>query len=52
MAIPIGELKRWLNTLEDTDAIGIDEGGLTLLSVDDPDAYLEIGGMPEGNEGD
>jgi hypothetical protein len=46
------ELLRWVNTLDDQSGIGIDEGGLCLREVlpDDTtgEAYMEIGGIPEG----
>jgi len=45
--IAVSELKRWLDTLEFDDFVGIDETGLTLRSVEDEDAYLEIGGLLE-----
>jgi hypothetical protein len=44
--ITVKELKRWLDTLEDDDSVSIDEGGISLLSDQQPDAYLEVGGEP------
>jgi hypothetical protein len=41
------EVQRWLETLSRFDEVGVDEGGLTLRSLLQPKAYLEIGGMPE-----
>jgi hypothetical protein len=43
------ELQAWLNTLDDDDCIGIDDGGLSLVVLDS-NAYYEIGGMPEKEE--
>ena len=42
----VDEIKRWLDTLPPNDSVGVDEGGLQLVSHQDPDAWLEIGGMP------
>lgn len=50
--IHIQELKRWLNTLPPEAGISIDDGGLTLVCDEDPDAYLEVGGIPEIEEED
>jgi hypothetical protein len=49
--ITVKELKRWLNTLPKNDSVGIDEGGLQLVSLKRPDAYYEIGGYA-GEEDD
>jgi hypothetical protein len=38
-------VRLWLDTLADDDAVFIDDGGLTLRSEKEPDAYLEIGGQ-------
>lgn len=57
MSIPVSELRRWLETIpneasiEDikrTILIGINEGGLTLQVVGNDQTYLEVGGLPEG----
>jgi hypothetical protein len=45
--IQVSKLKMWLATLAENDYVGIDEGGLTLYSVEEPQAYVEIGGLPE-----
>jgi hypothetical protein len=37
----------WLETLPENCGISIDDGGLTLVCDADPDAYLEVGGIPE-----
>ena len=51
--IVVSELKRWLDTLSPTDAVGVDEGGLALVSCDDPEVYLEVGGyLAEADKGD
>lgn len=50
MTMTAREIKAWLNTLDDTDDVGIDDGGLTLRVIQDPFPYLEIGGMPEQTE--
>lgn len=51
MAENVKELQRWLKTLRPTDLVGIDEGGLTLIVLDnggiETGAYYEIGGLPE-----
>lgn len=52
MAASVSEIVEWLKTLHPDDEVGIDDGGLALRSMNEPDAYLEIGGMPEDFEGD
>jgi hypothetical protein len=50
MAISVKELIAWLQTLDETDLVGlvgVDDGGLTLQSADDPDAYCEVGGAAD-----
>lgn len=47
MAISVTDLIHWLNSLPINASVGVDDGGLTLKSPEDPDAYLEIGGIPE-----
>lgn len=48
MAMTVGEVKEWLNSLDDDDLVGIDDGGLALVSVNNPeDIFIEIGGVPE-----
>ena len=47
MSIKAEELKQWINSLPSGTSIGIDEGGLTLQVVGNPEVYLEIGGLPE-----
>ena len=48
MSASVEEIKRWLDTLEAGQQVGVDDGGLCLRVVDDPGPYYEIGGMPEG----
>jgi hypothetical protein len=48
--IAVKELKRWLNTLPEGDAVGIDEGGLQLVSLLQPDVYNEVGGYVSKEE--
>jgi hypothetical protein len=40
-------LMEWLETLPEDSAISIDDGGLELVCDLEPDAYLEVGGVPE-----
>lgn len=50
MALKAIEIIDWLNSLDEDDEVGIDEGGLMLVAVSDPATYLEVGGMPEESE--
>jgi len=50
MAMTVREIKEWLNTLQDDDLVGIDDGGLCLEVAEDPGTYCEIGGLPEEEE--
>lgn len=43
------ELQAWLNNLPPNDVIGIDDGGLALVSMH-YGAHLEVGGIPEPSE--
>ena len=47
MTMEVREIKEWLDTLSDDDVVGIDDGGLCLQVVGDPEPYLEVGGMPD-----
>ena len=47
MAIAIEDLKRWLDTLPKRGTVAIDEGGLTIVCVEEKDAYIEVGGDPD-----
>lgn len=52
--LDIPEIIRWLQTLDHDSAVGVDEGGLTLVEISTPkdkpmrrtEAYLNIGGIP------
>jgi len=47
MSINVKDVIKWLQTLSADDAIYIDEGGLSLVSENDGEAYLEVGGQSE-----
>lgn len=47
MAMSKQDILNWINTIPDNSEIGIDEGGLTLQVINDPEVYLEVGGIPE-----
>jgi hypothetical protein len=52
MAATKAELADWLGSFEDEDLIAVDEGGLALVLVgQENEAYFEIGGIPEDEEG-
>lgn len=48
--IDIKELKRWLATLNPEGFVAVDDGGLTLVELNEhlneTGAYLEVGGIP------
>ncbi len=48
------EIERWLGTLPDGAGVAIDEGGLSLIEVNDDgstgEAYLEVGLTPDEAE--
>ena len=46
------EISAWLGTLPAGAQVGVDDGGLCLRVDCDPEAYLEIGGMPVEDEED
>ena len=50
MAMFVDEIRRWLDTLDDGDVVGIDDGGLCLTVVGDEESYIEIGGIPEDED--
>ena len=55
MSVSVFELKRWLDTLAEDTEVGVDEGGLTLVTTETADGtscYLEIGGMSDDDESD
>ena len=43
----VREVTDWLNTMSDLNHVAIDDGGLSLVMVEDPAIYIEIGGIPE-----
>lgn len=49
MAMTKGEIRSWLDSISDDDEelISIDDGGLTLVCVNAPSIYIEVGGIPE-----
>ena len=49
MSITKQELQDWLATLPEGAEVAVDEGGLTLVEVGQ-DAYVEVGGIPDGEE--
>jgi hypothetical protein len=42
----VQEVKDWLNTLPPNHRVAVDDGGLTLICLEDVHPYLELGGMP------
>jgi len=50
MAMKRSAIQKWISTLPGDPEIGVDEGGLCLRVVGDPDPYLEIGGIPVEDE--
>jgi len=53
MAMSVRELKRWINTLDEDNAVAVDDGGLTLVELDEngeTGAYHEVGGIPLEDE--
>lgn len=51
MAERKSDIMAWLESLEGDPLIGIDDGGLSIETVDGL-AYYEIGGIPEDEERD
>jgi hypothetical protein len=47
MAMSKAEIQQWLDNLPEDVGVGINEDGLTLQVVNNPDLYLEVGGLPE-----
>ena len=45
----VREVKRWLDTLDPDECVGVDEGGLTLVN-ETGKAYLEVGGLPDPDD--
>lgn len=52
MAMMVKEIKDWLESLDNGDFVGINDGGLCLEAVGDRNIYLEIGGIPQDEEGE
>lgn len=50
MAENANVLRQWLDMLPEGCSVGIDDGGLTLVCVEDPEIYYEIGGISESDE--
>jgi hypothetical protein len=52
----VTELRRWVNTLEDEHYVGVDEGGLTLIVVNEEGVlqypYLELGMISDDADDD
>jgi hypothetical protein len=44
------DVRAWLDTLPEDAEVGIDDGGLC-LQMHGSTAYLEIGGLPEEDQG-
>jgi hypothetical protein len=42
----VQEIRDWLDSLAPTDQVAIDEGGLALILVDNPEVHIEVGGDP------
>ena len=45
MSMNVKDVIDWLQTLSADDAIYIDEGGLSLVSENDGEAHLDVGGQ-------
>jgi hypothetical protein len=56
MSIAVKELKAWVETLDEKNSVGVDDGGLTIVELTpegtETGAYLEIGGVPGSVFGD
>ncbi len=55
MATTVKELREWLEDVDESRRVAVDDGGLTLVLIDkDADRedwdYFEIGGIPEEDE--
>jgi hypothetical protein len=50
----VTQVREWLDTLEATDHVAIDDGGLALVALDDHavelDAWCEVGGIPQDED--
>ena len=47
MAMQKEELKDWIDSVPDGTLIAVDDGGLSLVVVDNQEIYCEVGGIPE-----
>lgn len=52
MAIAAGDLKKWLNDVDDNQGVAVDDGGLALVVVDDQSICIEVGGLPDDDDTD
>jgi hypothetical protein len=52
MSMLKSEIMDWLESLEDTDEVFIDDGGLCLSVIGNDDVYLEVGGYSFDDEDD
>jgi hypothetical protein len=43
MAISVGDLQAWLDTLPEDECVHIDEGGLAICAGPDGEFYIEVG---------
>ena len=50
MAMSVKEVRESLAYLNDSEEIGVDEGGLCLRATTALDWYCEIGGLPEDDD--
>lgn len=46
MAMLASEVLAWVQTIDPNDSIAVDDGGLSLVVVEDQEDYLEVGGVP------
>lgn len=44
------EVRCWLAAIPEDHHVAVDDGGLTLVEVEDNKNYIEIGGVPEDEE--
>jgi hypothetical protein len=52
MSDTVRHVIKWLQILPPDAEVGVDEGGLTLIVVGDPEPYFELGGVPDEDEED
>ena len=54
MAMPVKDIREWLESFEEGDLIAIDEGGLAIVGLTLSDApttaYIEVGGVPAAED--